>query len=101
MGRDEEAISRLALEIFRATQAFSAGECLEEELPTAAELARKLNYRLEYVKKRLKPLKEADLIQAISHQPKRYRFNNQALRSLNEDDSLYALLYGHVFSELS
>ena len=64
---------------------------MEEDLPTAADLARKLNYRLEAVKKKLRLLKEEGLIQPVSMTPKRYRFNRWALKSLDE---------GHLFHEL-
>lgn len=91
MAKDEELIGRLAAEILSATESFGAGECLEEDLPTAADLARKLGFRLENVKKKLRLLKEGDLIHPITVQPKRYRFNRWALREMEESSQLYAL----------
>lgn len=91
MVKDEELIGRLASEILDATEVFNTGPQFEEALPTAADLARKLNLRLETVKKKLRLLKEADLIQPTSMQPKRYRFNFWTLRSMEENDPFYTL----------
>ena len=86
-------LSRLAQEIMYSTDRLSQDDGgVEDDLPTAADLARKLNYRLEVVKKKLRLLKEAELIQAVSHTPKRYRFNAWALKSMDEDHPYYHLL---------
>jgi hypothetical protein len=88
---DEEIFTRLVSEILEATERFSAGETLEEDLPTAAGLARQFNYRLETVKKKLRILKEQGLVHSVSVTPKRYRFNRWALKSLDESHSFHAL----------
>lgn len=88
---DTEIFSRLAEEILATTERFQSETLLEDELPTAADLARKLNYRLETVKKKLRVLKEAGLIQPVSMTPKRYRFNRWALRELETGDILFEL----------
>ena len=87
-----ELLSQLAREIQVATERLDAGEALEDDLPTAADLARKLNYRLEAVKKKLRVLKEEGFIQPTSMTPKRYRFNHWALKSLEEDHPFYEIL---------
>lgn len=88
---DPEIFSKLAGEILAGTERYQDDDTLEEALPTAADLARKLNYRLETVKKKLRVLKDHHLIQAISMTPKRYRFNRWALNDLAEGDPLFAL----------
>lgn len=88
---DTELFSKLAGEILSASERFQAGELMEEGLPTAADLARLLNYRLETVKKKLRVLKENHLIHPISMTPKRYRFNRWALNDLQEGELLYTL----------
>jgi hypothetical protein len=91
MPDENELFGRLAVAIFEATERFCLGDCLEEEMPTAADLARQYHYRLETVKKKLRVLKEQALIQPISMTPKRYRFNQWALRSLDADHPFHAL----------
>lgn len=89
MPSDTELFSRLAREIWEATERFYAEELGEEALPTSAELARKFNYRLDTVKKKLRVLKEADLVHSLGMTPKRYRFNRWALKSLDPAHPLY------------
>lgn len=91
MPSENELFIQLTGKILAASDCLHSGECLEEALPTAADLARQLNFRLENVKKKLKVLKEQGLIQPISVTPKRYRFNRWALKSVNEASPLYAL----------
>jgi hypothetical protein len=91
MPSDNELFSKLAKAILDATERFCNGACLEEEMPTAADLARQYNYRLDTVKKKLRVLKEHGLIQPISMTPKRYRFNQWSLKSLDEDHPFYEL----------
>jgi hypothetical protein len=91
MPSENELFSQLARAILEATERFCSGDCLEDEMPTASELARRYNYRLETVKKKLRVLKEQGLIQPISMTPKRYRFNQWALKSLDEDHPFHAL----------
>jgi len=93
MGIDyQELLSQLVQEIQTASDRHSDGECREDELPTAAELARKLNYRLEAVKKKLRILKDAEVIQSVGMTPKRYRFNAWALKSMDDSHPFYELL---------
>lgn len=88
---EPEIFTQLAREILAGTEAYHAEDLLEDILPSAADLARKLNYRLETVKKKLRVLKENHLIQPISMTPKRYRFNRWALTDLEPDTLLYEL----------
>ncbi len=92
MPSEQELFGQLAKAILEATERLHAGDCLEDEMPTAADLARQYNYRLETVKKKLRVLKEQGLIQPISMTPKRYRFNQWSLKTLEEDSPLYALV---------
>jgi transcription initiation factor IIE alpha subunit len=91
MPTEEELFIALVREIVWATDRLNMETCVEEDLPTAAELARKLNYRLEAVKKKLRILKEQGLVHAVSLSPKRYRFDHWALRTLEPESVLYAL----------
>lgn len=88
---ETEIFTRVVGEILSASERFQTGELLEEGLPTAADLARLFNYRLETVKKKLRVLKDHHLIHPISMTPKRYRFNRWALNDLPEDELLYEL----------
>jgi hypothetical protein len=91
MPTEEEVFIALVGEIVRATDQLNANACTEEDLPTSAELARKMKYRLEMVKKKLRILKENGLIHSISLSPKRYRFDHWALKKLEPDSTLFAL----------
>jgi transcription initiation factor IIE alpha subunit len=91
MPTEEEVFIALVQEIAQATDRLNADECVEEDLPTSAELARKMNYRLETVKKKLRVLKENGLIHAVSLSPKRYRFDHWALKSVDTDSLLFSL----------
>lgn len=91
MPSETDLFIQLAGEIRTVTDRLNIGDCLEDDLPTAADLARRLNYRLETVKKKLRILKEEGLIQPVSLTPKRYRFNYWALKSLDEGHILYSL----------
>jgi len=86
----EEILYFLFQKILVASQQALDEELLEEELPTAASLARELDLRLEEIKKRLQTLKDEDLIQAVGVNPKRYRTNVWRLRTL-EKQSDYPL----------
>ncbi len=87
----DDIISELAHSILTATQQFNDGQYFEEDMPTAADMARKMRLKTDYVKKKLRLLASANLIEAISASPKRYRFNAYALRFLEEDDPLHLL----------
>ncbi|WP_373532821.1 hypothetical protein [Vampirovibrio sp.] len=88
---EPEILSKLAAEIVAGTALYQADETFEDVLPTAADLARKLNYRLETVKKKLRVLKDHHLIQSVGMTPKRYRFNRWALKELEPDSPLFEL----------
>jgi hypothetical protein len=87
----EELLAALVGEITAATDRFGAGECLEEDLPTAPILAHRVNERLETVKKKLRLLKAHDVIQVVGMTPKRYRLNRWAAKSLDTDHPLHFL----------
>ncbi len=94
MDKDVELTCRIACEILRATDAWTAGDKLEDELPSATELARQLDVKLEKLKKKLRLLRQENLIRSVSVSPKRYRFDRYALREMPPDHPLYALLFG-------
>jgi len=86
----EEILYFLFQKIHSTSQQVLNEEILEEELPTAASLARELDLRLEEIKKRLQTLKDEDLIQTVGVTPKRYRTNVWRLKTL-EKESHYPL----------
>ncbi len=88
---EEELIGLLVTDILAATRQWETEHIERDELPTAAELARKHKLRLEKVKKKLRLLKEVRLIEAVTINPKRYRFDWYALHALDEDHLLYPL----------
>lgn len=94
MEKDMELTCRIAGEILRATDEWSSGDKLEECLPTAAELARQFDVKLEKLKKKLRILRQENLIQSVSASPKRYRFDRYALREMAEEHPLYEALLG-------
>lgn len=85
----QEVTYRILREIIAATEQAAQDTLPEDVLPTAADIARHLKLRVEFVKKRLLPLKDAELIQPVGMNPKRYRFNTFAFNHLTPDDSLY------------
>jgi len=88
----EEILYFLFQKIHSTSQQVLNEEILEEDLPTAASLARELDLRLEEIKKRLQTLKDEDLIQAVGINPKRYRTNVWRLKTL-EKQSDYPLQF--------
>lgn len=88
---NEEWLSILACEILEVTQRYQAGDCSENDLPTAADLARQHRWRLDAVKKRLRTLKESGLIRAVTVTPKRYCFDTWALGALDATHPMYQL----------
>jgi transcription initiation factor IIE alpha subunit len=97
----EEILTTLFQKIQAASHQFLAEEILEEDLPTAASLARELDLRLDEVKKRLTTLREEDLVQSIGVNPKRYRINVWRLKALEKvDDYPFAyILYPPITEE--
>jgi len=85
----------LACAIDQATERVVVGQLLQEELPTAAFLARELGFKLDKVKKKLKFLNQAGLIQSVSMSPKRYQFDRYALSRLAKDHPWYDVFYDH------
>jgi hypothetical protein len=81
-------LGQLLIDIYKATA--KAGN-QADQLPTAADLARKHGFRLEAVKKKLKHLKSEQLIQPIGMTPKRYRFNHWEFALLQDDHPLYPI----------
>ncbi len=72
----------------------------EECLPTAPDLARHLNLKLDKMKKKLKWLLQTGLLEAVSYTPKRYRLDmyhmsrlahQPSISFLFEPDSPYAI----------
>jgi transcription initiation factor IIE alpha subunit len=82
----EETLVALFRKIQNASQSLLAEELTEEELPTAASLAREMNIRLEEVKKRLQTLRDEDLVQALGLNPKRYRLNAWQVKAAQKEE---------------
>lgn len=87
----QELLHLVARFVLEATESFQAGDLSQDDLPSAADVARALGLDTDVVKKKLKILKEDELVQAISVTPKRYRFNFYAFNALEEDSELYDL----------
>lgn len=86
-------LQQVFADILTATDTFSKDAFLEDQFPSAAEIARKYNFRLEAVKKKLRLLKSHGVIQAVSVSPKRYRVDRFLLNQLEDDHPLYPLLF--------
>jgi predicted transcriptional regulator len=86
--KEQMLIARMLSEIRSATEAMAHQDMPEEllldTLPSAAELARLLDLRLEWVKKKLRILKHEGLIHAVTISPKRYRFDRYQFEHLVE-----------------
>ena len=87
----EKLLGEIGLEIAGMTARVEAGNILDEALPSANDKARKLGLKLDTIKKKLRVLKAAELVQAVSYSPKRYRFNRYILRDMTEESEFYAL----------
>lgn len=85
-------LERIISEIFKATEEVILGDREKETLPSAAELARHLGYRLETVKKKIRFLRDTGWVQSVGVSPKRYRFDIYRLSTLSEDDAIYSLI---------
>jgi hypothetical protein len=83
--KDVDLYRRIGSEIMSATYTFDEDPSWEEVLPTSAELSKKINVKLELVKKKLRILKHEGLIRSISVSPKRYRFDFYQLKHLEAD----------------
>lgn len=82
----EDLLKSLLEHIREETERVQTEELPEDELPTSAGMARKLDERQENVKKKLKLLKEQDLIHVLGVTPKHYRFNPWGLKALERDE---------------
>lgn len=83
--------------IYKSTNDVENKELIAEEyLPTVGELARELGFKLDYVKKQLKYLKELRLINTVGMNPKRYRFDSymfwELFAEMPEDDLLKTVI---------
>jgi hypothetical protein len=86
----EALLTVLVGKIRAATERLGDGGA-EEDLPTSASLARALDLRLENVKKKLRILKENEIIQVVGITPKRYRFNPWILKTMDDDHPFHFL----------
>jgi len=59
---------------------------------TAVELSRKLNIKIDIIKKKLKILSDKGLIRSIGISPKYWEFNDYNFQRMDECDPIYALL---------
>lgn len=100
MNKSEALLRELFDEIAAATQALVRGDITPEDLPTATEIARKLNVKLDQVKKKLRILRQSGVVKPVSYAPKRYRINPQVMQELSTDDPLYTLLNVDLHEEI-
>lgn len=62
------------------------------EGPTAIEIARRNNLKLELVKKKLNILLNAGLVTSIGIKPKRWQFNEYNFSRMSVNDPIYLLI---------
>ncbi|MDD3594184.1 MAG: hypothetical protein PHX18_06120 [Candidatus Gastranaerophilales bacterium] len=67
-------------------------KCANAEGITAIELARKLKYPTELVKKKLKILFDKRIVKVIGINPKFWSFDDFYFQKMDEDDPVYRLL---------
>lgn len=91
-----ENLYRLAIQIQKTSLFWEENGQLEEYLQTAADLARSLGLKLDYVKKQLHYLRDLEIILPVGYNPKRYRFDFYHFRHLltqpPEDEIVLQLL---------
>ncbi len=72
---------------------FATPERQEEEHGlTAVEIARRCNFSLDVVKKKLKILNEKGIIRSRGISPKFWKFDDYHFQRMDEDDPVYLLL---------
>ncbi|MEI8388906.1 MAG: hypothetical protein WCG23_03365 [bacterium] len=59
---------------------------------TALELARKINLKIDIVKKKLNILKEKGIVRSSGVSPKYWLFDDYGFQKIEEDDPVYILL---------
>ncbi|EKE04601.1 MAG: hypothetical protein ACD_20C00042G0010 [uncultured bacterium] len=59
---------------------------------TTIELSRKLNIKMDIVRKKLKILQDRGLIRSIGINPKYWEFNDYNFQRMDEEDPIYLLL---------
>lgn len=62
------------------------------EGPTALEIARRHNLKLDIVKKNLNILLKLGIVQSVSINPKRWKFNEYNFNRMDNDDPMYQLI---------
>ncbi len=91
MDKEQELLCRIAYEILQTTDQVVSEGLSEEHLLSAPELAKRLSMKLDKLKRKLKSLKQDNLIRPISLSPKRYRFDRYTLERLPEEHFLFNL----------
>lgn len=86
---DIDLLCGIAHTVYRATEMGQPGYGgSHDHLPTAHDLAQQFGMKLDKFKKKLKQLKEYDVIQPVSASPKRYRFDVYQLRRSHGDNPI-------------
>ena len=67
-------------------------KCENPDGITAVELSRKLNIKIDDVKKNLKILYDKGIIRVIGINPKLWKFDDYSFQRMDEDDPVYHLL---------
>lgn len=92
--RDQQMAHQLVVAVLELS-----GQCdwslapAETCLPTAPELARHLNMKLDKLKKKLKWLLSAGVLESVSYAPKRYRLDVYRLRHRESDPEVAFLIH--------
>lgn len=89
----EEILSDKTLQVIGLELMFSNPQKRENPLgSTAVELARKLNIKLDIVKKKLKILSDKEIIRCIGVNPKFWIFDEYKFQRMDIEDPVYMLL---------
>lgn len=85
--RDQLLLQQVFGVIQKATEIYRQEDehLTPETLPSSAELAKQLNIKLDHLKKKMRILKDYELIQAVSFSPKRYRVDPFVYETLKNE----------------
>ncbi len=88
MEKEDKDLKNIGLELMFCTPE----KCENSEGYTAVELARKLNIKIDIVKKKLRILQQKDIVQPKGINPKIWKFDDFHFQRMDEDDPVYNLL---------
>jgi len=89
IGAEEDTmLKRIGLELMFLTPE----KCNNDGGITAVELSKSLNLDIDIVKKKLKILKEKQIVRVIGINPKLWKFDEFQFQRMDEDDPVFRLL---------